>query len=143
MHCDRKRIIAASVFLLSLLCTTFYVGEAQENQTRLAYADGIGSLRVGDEKFKLSAAVVKLLPDHKAEITLVSDITVFVSATWSNHADSQNEFDLKITGGASAGGLDGTGKVSLSQDNKSLQRLTLKGVSKTTKRAVEADFEGK
>ena len=139
----RKLIISALVFVLAMLCLTLFVGEAQESQTRLAHSNGKGTLRVGDEQFKISAAVVKLLPDRKAEITLVSDITVFMGATWSNRAESEHEFDLEITGGASPGGLDGTGKVSLSDDSKSVKRLTLKGVSRTTKRAVEADFEGK
>lgn len=139
----RKLIIAVLVFVLSMLCITVFVGEAQERQTRLAHSNGKGTLRVGDQQFAISAAIVKLLPDGKAEITLLSDITVFLGATWSNHAGSEHEFDLEITGGASPGGLDGTGKVSLSDNSKSVKRLTLKGVSRTTKRAVEADFEGK
>ena len=75
----RKLIISALVFVLAMLCITFFVGEAQESQTRLAHSNGKGTLRVGDEQFKISAAVVKLLPDRKAEITLVSDITIFLS----------------------------------------------------------------
>jgi hypothetical protein len=142
MHRAQMLILPASVFLLALLYGAFFAGEAQQNQTRLAHANGHGTLRVGDEEFKISSAIVKLLPDHKAEITVVSDITIFLTATWSNQAASQHEFDLEFAAGA-RGGLEGTGKASLSDDSKSIKRLTLKGLSRATKRAVEADFEGK
>ena len=143
MHRGRILIIPASVLALALLGGSFFAGELQENETRLAYANGKGTLRVGDEEFKISSAIVKLFPDHKAEITLVADITIFLTATWSNHVESQHEFNLEFAAGASRGGLEGTGKASLSDDSKSLKRLTLKGLSRATKRSVEADFEGK
>ena len=134
----RKFVIA-----LLLVGATLLVGQAQENQARLAHSNGQGTLRVGDETFKIYSVIVKLIDDRKAEITLGSDITVFVSATWTSHAESQEEFDLEITGGATPGGIDGRGKVFLSSDGKSVTRLTLKGVSRTTKRIVEATFEAK
>jgi hypothetical protein len=117
--------------------------EAQQNQTRLAYAKGQGTLRVGDEKFEINSVIVKLIDDRKAEITLASEITVFLSATWSRSGAAQEEYDLEVTGGASPGGLEGRGKVFLSSDGKSVARLSLKGVSRTTKRIVEANFEAK
>ena len=119
------------------------VGEAQESQSRLATARGQGTLRVGDERFKINSVIVKLIEDRKAEITLVSDITVFMEATWSSHGESQEEFDLEVTGGASPGGVEGRGKVFLSSDGKTVMRLSVKGISRTTKRIVEANFEGK
>jgi hypothetical protein len=143
MQFDRKLILAASVFVLAMLSATFLVANAQESQERMVHANGKGTLKIGDEQFKISSAIVKLLPDHTAELTLVSDITIFLSAKWSNHPDSQQEFDLDVTGGATGGGVDAAGKLSLGDDGKSIKRLTIKGVSRTTKRAVEADFEGK
>jgi hypothetical protein len=131
------------VVVLVMLGATFLVVEAQQNQSRLAYAKGQGTLRVGDERFEINSVIVKLIEDRKAEITLSSDITVFLSATWSNHGESQEEFDLEVTGGATPGGLDGRGKVFLSSDGKVVTRLSLKGVSRTTKRIVEANFEAK
>src|SRR5215470_12667892 len=103
---------------LLMLAATLATAEAQENQSRLAYAKGQGTLRVGDEKFKINSVIVKLIDDRKAEITLVSDITVFLGATWSNSGGSQEEFDLEITGGATPGGIEGKGKVFLSSDGK-------------------------
>lgn len=131
------------VVVLVMLCATLLVVKAQENQSRLAYAKGQGTLRVGDERFEINSVIVKLIDDRKAEITLASDITVFLSATWSTHGESQQEYDLEVTGGATPGGLEGRGKVFLSSDGKSVTRLSLKGVSRTTKRIVEANFEGK
>jgi hypothetical protein len=131
------------VAVLVMLGATVVIGEAQENQSRLATANGQGTLRVGDERFKISTVIVKLMDDRKAEITLVSDITVFLTGTWSNHGEAPEEVDLEVTGGASPGGLEGRGKVFLSSDGKSVTRLSLKGVSRTTKRALEANFAGK
>ena len=131
------------VAMLVLLPATLLVVKAQENQSRLAYAKGQGTLRVGDERFEINSVIVKLIDDRKAEITLASDITVFLSATWSSHGESQQEYDLEVTGGATPGGLEGKGKVFLSSDGKSVTRLSLKGVSRTTKRIVEANFEAK
>ena len=128
---------------LVILGATFVTGEAQENQSRLASANGQGTLRVGDERFKINSVIVKLIDDRKAEITLISDITVFLTGTWSNHGESQGEVDLEVTGGASPGGLEGRGKVFLTNDGKSITRLSLKGMSRTTKRPVEANFAGK
>ena len=131
------------VVVLVMLGATVVIGEVQENQSRLATANGQGTLRVGDERFKINTVIVKLMDDRKAEITLVSDITVFLTGTWSNHGEAPEEVDLEVTGGASPGGLEGRGKVFLTTDGKSVTRLSLKGVSRTTKRALEANFESK
>lgn len=131
------------VIVLLMVLATVFVGQAQDNQSRLAHSNGQGTLRVGDEKFKIYSVIVKLIDDRKAEITLSSDITVFLSATWTSHGESQEEFDLEVTGGATPGGIEGKGKVFLSSDGKSVTRLSLKGVSRTTKRIVEANFEAK
>jgi len=139
---ERIIAIAAGIAVITLLAAALAIGEDQESQERLAHSNGQGILRVGDEQFKVTSVIVKLIDDRKAELTLVSDITIFLTATWSNHGDSQQEFDLDISGD-SRGGLEGTGKVVLGNDGKSVTRLNLKGVSRTTKRAIEVSFEGK
>jgi hypothetical protein len=119
------------------------IAAPQDPQQRLAHANGQGMLKVGQERFKITSVVVKLIDDHTAELTLVSDITVFLSGTWSQQANSEQDFDLKITGGASGGGIEGGGKLTLGKDLQSSLRLDLKGSSKTTKRQIEVHFEGK
>jgi hypothetical protein len=121
----------------------YFAAKAQENEARIAHSSGHGTLKVGDEEFKITSVVVKLAEDHKAEVSLISDITFFISGRWSNNAGSQQEVDLEITGGASSGGLEATGKGVLRDDGKSVARLNLKGVSRTTKRDIEVNFEGK
>jgi hypothetical protein len=135
-----KQILAAASILVLSIATTTVVANVQ--QDRLAHANGEGRLKVGQEQFKISAVNVKLLDDRKAEIILVADITIFLSGTWSQNAESQDSFDIQITGGASPGGLEGGGKLTLGQDPKDM-RLTLKGKSTTTKKNVEVYFVGK
>ena len=143
MRRERRLVIVLLMVLATVVALTVGEAQAQENQSRLAHSNGQGTLRVGDETFKIYSVIVKLIDDRKAEITLISDITVFLSATWTSHGDSQEEFDLEVTGGATPGGVEGRGKVFLSSDGKSVTRLSLKGVSRTTKRIVEANFEAK
>ena len=143
MRRERRLVIVLLMVLATVVALAVGEAQAQENQSRLAHSNGQGTLRVGDETFKIYSVIVKLIDDRKAEITLISDITVFLSATWTSHGDSQEEFDLEVTGGATPGGVEGRGKVFLSSDGKSVTRLSLKGVSRTTKRIVEANFEAK
>ncbi len=143
MQAKRKLITAASVVLLASLGVASLGAKAQENQARLAQSSGRGTLKVGAEQFKITTVIIKLVDDRKAELTLISDITIFLTARWSNHAESQQEFDLDMSGSDSRGGLEGTGKVVLGNDGKSVTRLNLNGISRATKRPVEVNFEGK
>jgi len=138
----KQLIAAASILVMCLFATSGPMATAQEVQYRLAHANGQGTLKVGQEQFKVTAVVAKLLDDKKAELTLISDITVFVSGTWSQNGESQEEFGLQITGGASPGGLEGTGKLTLGKDTKNL-KLILKGKSTTTKKNIEVYFVSK
>ena len=137
----KQRIAAASILVMSMFGTSGAVAAQQEVKYRLAHANGEGTLKVGQEQFKVTAVVVKLVDDQRAEITLVSDITIFLSGTWSQNGESQEAFDLQMTGGASAG-LEGTGKLTVGKDTKDL-RLILKGKSRTTKKTIEVYFVGK
>jgi hypothetical protein len=138
----KQLIAAASILVMCLFATSGPVVTAQEVQYRLAHANGQGTLKVGQEQFKVTAVVAKLLDDKKVELTLISDITIFVSGTWSQNGDSQEDFELQITGGASPGGLEGTGKLTLGKDTKDL-KLIVKGKSTTTKKNIEVYFVSK
>jgi hypothetical protein len=115
---------------------------SQESKALLASANGTGTLRIGQEEFKVHAVVIKLLEDGKAEITLVSDITIFVSGAWARNGDAPNDISLQITGTATGGGFEGTGKLLLRDSGKSIDRLSLHGESKTRKRNIEVNFQG-
>lgn len=137
----KQSIAAASILVMSMFGTSGAVAAQQEVKYRLAHANGQGTLKVGQEQFKVTAVVVKLVDDQKAEITLISDITIFLSGTWSQNGESEDTFDLQITGGASSG-LEGAGKLTLGKDTKDV-RLIVKGKSRTTKKTIEVYFTGK
>ena len=135
----KKMLAAGSILVLSIIGA---LAAAQEVPHRLMHANGVGTLKVGQEQFKISAIVVKLIEDRKAEITIISDITIFINGTWAPSSESAGEFDIQITGGASAGGLEGAGKLNLGKDPKPELRFTLKGKSRTSKKPVEVNFVG-
>ena len=84
------------IFALCILLLLAVTASAQDNKSIVAHANGDGTLKLGDEKFKVSTVVIKLFEDGKAEINLVSEITVFVSGTWSWKDDSKQVINLKI-----------------------------------------------
>lgn len=141
MGTDRKFIVVCAFALLLLLPKPDLA--FQQSKSLLATANGKGTLKVGKEHFAISTVIVKLLEDGKAEITLVSDIAIFVTGTWSGGDNPQQGIDVKLTGGATAGGLEGGGKILLRDDGKSIASLTLQGTNRTTKRNVAANFTAK
>ena len=132
--------IAVFMFLMTLFAG---IAVAQQPNSLVATANGEGSIKFGKEEFKINAVVVKLFEDNKAEISLVTDITVFVSGTWSRADDASKEIALKITGGSVSGNLDGGGKLLLTDDRKSIAGLKLQVVNQTTKKIIKADFVAK
>ncbi len=142
MQTNVRQTAVLMVSILALLMVQG-LGATAQSLPLVASANGEGILRVGQEKFKVGAVVVKLLEDSKAEITLVSDITIFVSGTWSGKIDGQDGIKLVITGGANGGGLAGDGKLSLREDKKSVATLALRAFNRQTKRNIEVTFKGK
>lgn len=132
-----------AVFMFLMMWAFAGTAFAQQPKSLVATAKGEGSIRFGNEEFKLYAVVVKLFEDKKAEISLVTDITVFVNGTWSRPDDASKEILLKITGGSVSGNLDGGGKLLVTGDNKSIAGLNLQVVNQTTKKVIKADFVAK
>lgn len=134
----KQGTLAAAILVLSVVGASL----AQDGGSRMAHANGAGTLKLGSEQFKINGVVVKLLDDGKTEITLIADITIFVTGTWAQNPSSQTDFDLSFTDASSRGGLDGTGKLTLRADNSGL-KLTVKGKSRATGKSVEVNFVGK
>jgi hypothetical protein len=129
---------------LSVLLVLSSVAAAQDPPASLvATANGEGKIKLGKEEYKLHAIVVKLFQDGKAEINLITDITVFIEGTWSRGSEADKTIDLKITGNSMSGNLDGSGKLFLTDDRKSIAGLKLQVLNKTTKKSVTADFVAK
>ena len=135
MLINRKRKFIALLFSLLLVMGA----TAKVPEDRVVSAKGKGTLKVGKEEFKVSSVVVKLLENGKAEINLISEISIFVSGTWSQGSVSTNEIDLKLTEGA-AGDFEGTGKLFLGFNQTKIVRLSLQGSSRTSNRPISVDF---
>ena len=140
----RTKIFALCILLLVLAVTA----SAQDNKSIVAHANGDGTLKIGDEKFKVSTVVIKLFEDSKAEINLVSDITIFVSGTWSWKDDSKQVINLKISGGATGGGVEANGELFLRDSSdagqrRAIDRVSLDGTSKTSHRGMTLNFQAK
>lgn len=137
-----SRLIGPMIAALTLLTLLVMpnLASAQAPASLLATANGKGTLTVGREEFKVTSVVVKLKEDGTAEITVVTDLQLFVTGTWSKAADSGEGIDLKITGGATGGGTQGSGKLLLRPDGKSIDRLTIEAMSNTVKRKIRLEF---
>ncbi len=140
----RTKIFALCILSLLLGVTA----SAQDNKSIVAHANGDGTLKIGDEKFKVSTVVIKLFEDNKAEINIVSDITIFVSGTWSWKDDSKQVINLKISGGATGGGVEANGELFLRDSSdagqrRAIDRVSLDGTSKTTHRGMTLNFQAK
>ena len=137
MRVIRKMVVLC--LLLSLLTIPAHALQ-KEPKSIVAHANGNGVLKLGEEEFKVTAVVVKLFEGGKAEINLISDITVFVSGTWARAENSRTVINLKITGGATGGGVEASGELHL-RGQKSIERVSLEGKSTTTHRTVSLSFQ--
>ena len=106
----------------------------------LITANGKGTMKVGRETFQITSVVVKLLDDRTVQLTLVADITFFLSGRWTVDSASPKIYNLEITGSMTGGGAQGTGKVVLRDDGKSLDRLSAQGGLRTSTRKVTIEF---
>ena len=109
----------------------------------VASAKGDGTIKLGKEEYKLTAVVVKLFADGKAELNLVTDITVFITGTWSRENETAKTIDLKITSTVTGGNLDGSGKIFLTDDRKSISGLKFQVLSKVSRKTITAEFVAK
>ena len=140
MKVSRKLfVITATLIFLTLLAVP-NLAAPQRLTSLLATARGQGTLIFGKEVFKVSTVVVKLKEDGTCEITLVTDLQLFVRCTWSATADLSKGIDLKITGGTNAGSVQGSGKLFLRPDGKSIASLSMQGSSTSVKRKFQLDF---
>ena len=137
-----RRFVALFVLIILVAAPAW---PTQDSESMQAHANGNGLLNYGGEEFKVTAVVIKLFKDGKAEINLISELTIFVSGTWSRDTNSK-KINLKITGGATGSGVEASGELTLrgesrSGESRSVDRVSLEGQSKTTHRKVTLDFQ--
>ena len=140
MKISRKLIAITATLLFLTLMAIPSLAAPQALTSLLATARGQGTLTVGKEQFKVSGVVVKLKEDGTGEITVVTDLQLFVTCTWSVTADANKGIDLKITGGTNAGSVEGSGKLLLRPDGKSIASLSIDASSNTAKRKIQLNF---
>jgi hypothetical protein len=136
----RNKLVSVLV-LVTLLALTGLAAPPQR-KFLVANANGDGAIKFGQEEFKLHSIVVKLFQDGKAEISLVTDITVFITGKWSRTTNPKT-IDLQITGTVTEGRLEGGGKLALTDDRKSIAGLNLEVVNKFTKNTITVNFTAK
>lgn len=133
-----RKIVALCLLLLLLPIHAWALQE--EPKSIVAHANGNGVLKFGDEEFKVTSVVIKLFEGGRAEINLISEITIFVSGTWSRAANNKKLINLKITGGATGGGIEASGDLLL-RGERSIERVALQGASKTSQRTLTLEFQ--
>ena len=137
-----RRFVALFVLIILAAAPAWSM---QESESIVAHAKGNGLLKYGDEEFKVTSVVIKLYKDGKAEINLISELIIFVSGTWSRDSNS-SKIILKITRGATGGGVEASGELTLrgesrSGESRSVDHVFLAGQSKTTQRKVTLNFQ--
>ena len=137
-----SRLIAATTaaFILLMSLAMPNLAAPQALTSLKATARGQGTITVGKEVLKVNTIVVVLDEDGTGEITIVSDLQFFINCTWSAPADLSKGVDLKITGGTTASGATGSGKLMLRPDGKSIASLSMEGSSNTAKRKIQVNF---
>jgi hypothetical protein len=136
MRVTRKYVALCLLLLLAVPAWALQ----KEPKSIVAHANGSGVLKVGDEQFKVTGVVIKLFEGGKAEINLISEITVFISGTWARAENDRKLINLKISGGATGGGIAANGEVHL-RGQKSIERVSLEGEITTTHRIVSLSFQ--
>jgi ribosomal protein L24E len=136
------RLVGATTvtLILLMLLAAPNLAVTQRPTSLLATAPGQGTLIVGKEEFTVSYVVVKLKEDGTGEITVVTDLQLFVTCTWSAPEELSQGIDLKITGGTNLGTAQGSGKVFLRPDGKSIASMSLDGMNTVSKRKFQLKF---
>jgi hypothetical protein len=140
MKGSHKLFVLTPTLTLFTLLAVPNLAPPQGLTSLLATARGQGTLTVGQEVFNVTNVVVKLKEDGTGEITLVTDLQLFVQCTWSAPADLGKGIDLKITGGISTGSAEGSGKLFLRPDGKAIASLSMEASSNTRKRKIQLKF---
>jgi hypothetical protein len=139
MNVNRKLSILTTLTLLALTAAP-NLAAPQKLSSLKANAHGQGTLTIGREVLKVNTVIVELNEDGTGELTLVTDLTLFVSCTWTAPTNLSKGIELTITGGTTASGAQGAGKLMLKADGKSIASLTVQGSSNTEKRKIQLNF---
>ena len=119
-------------FALLLIAGSFLgvSAQSQDVESLIVSAKGSGVITKGNDKGKIKAALVVLRGNGTVMITVTTDLQLELQGSWKASTDSPEEVSLTITGGALEKDLEGSGKLILTSDRKSLKELAIKAKSK-------------
>ena len=140
MKLSRKLFVITTLLVLFASFALSNANPQHKLTSLLANAHGKGTLTVGDEVYKVTNVVVKLDEDKTGEITLVTDLQLFVQCTWSEPGDLSRGIDLKITGGITADSADGIGKLLLRPDGRNIASLSMEASANARKKKIQLTF---
>ena len=89
-----------------------------------ATAKGHGKISSGGDEREITSALIFLREDGTFLLALSADIQLQAEGTWKASTSSPREVLLKITGGVLKGEMSGSGKLFLTSDRLSIQKLT-------------------
>jgi hypothetical protein len=135
------------LILIALVLTfvqTQVVGAPQKITSLTTSAKGQGTIVIsdplsGERKHDVRSIVVTLRENGDAEIVLVADMQLFARGRWTAPSDLSKGISLKINGGIVTGNANGSGKLLLRPDGKSIDKLNF-DVKSTARSKVTVQF---
>jgi hypothetical protein len=124
-------------FTIAFALSLSSIALAQKITSLTTSAKGKGTISISNiDKHQISSVLVILKENGEADLTLYADLQLSAQGTWSIGKSLEEGINLKITGGVVSGNLNGTGKLFLRKDGKSIDKLNIEattaGESKVT-----------
>ena len=98
--------------------------QSQKSDSLTATGKGHGKISSAVDEREITSALVFLREDGTFLLALSADIQLQAEGTWKASTSSPEEILLKITGGVLKGEMSGSGKLLLSSDRQSIEKLT-------------------
>lgn len=116
-------LVTAIALLLSV------VAGAQKITSLKTTAKGQGTIISDIDKHEISSVMVILKENGEADLTFYADLQLSAQGSWSLDESPGQGINLKITGGVVSGNANGTGKLFLRKDGKSIDKLNIQATS--------------
>lgn len=140
--------LRCQLLILIALMLTFVqmpvAGAPQKMKSLSTTAKGQGTITIsdplsGERKHDVNSVVVTLRENGDAEIVLVADMQLFARGRWTAPSDLSKGISLKINGGIVSGNANGSGKLLLRPDGKSIDKLNF-DVTSSARSKVTVQF---
>lgn len=123
-----KRLERIMQCLMLVLIAGFVVpvsAQSQKLDSLTATGKGHGKISSAVDQRDVTSALIFLREDATFLLALSADIQLQAAGTWKASASSPEEILLKITGGVLKGEMTGSGKLLLTSDRQSIEKLTI------------------